>query len=338
MSDDVNEDRNTPTGRSPFRRAREVAAVALPLAVWAAGAALVAAWRPELPTPVAVHWGPGGDADGFADPLRTVLLTGVVPVLGSLVTGLVLRARRFAAQERRLVAGSATGISVFCVGLAVGSIAGQRGLADPAAAPSPTLAALVAGLLAVLGGVAAARLLPAPPRGAARASSAPPETAPRLPVAEGERAVWSRRATMGSPALAALGVGGLVLGGLVLVGTAPAPLLLAPAVMLGVGLLFGSVRVWVDERGLTVRSPLGRPSWQVPLTDVAEATVVDVRPMREFGGWGYRVGRDGRRGVVLRGGPALEVVQGDGRRFVVTVPGAGQGAALLNTLATRQHS
>ncbi|MCZ2813747.1 hypothetical protein O2W15_20140 [Modestobacter sp. VKM Ac-2979] len=330
-------DRDLTAARSPFRRAREVAAVALPLAVWAAGAALVASWRPELPMPVAVHWGTDG-ADGFAAPLRTVLLTGIVPALGSLGTALVLRARRVAAPERRLAAGSATGISVFCVGLVVGSIAGQRGLADPATAPSPTLAVIVAGLLAVLAGAAAARLLPGTPPGEARASSAPPETAPRLSVAPGERAVWSGRATMEPVGLAVLGTGGLVLGGLVLLGIAPAPLLLALALLLVVGLLFGSARVWVDERGLTVRSPLGRPAWQVPLADIAEATVVDVRPLREFGGWGYRVGRDGRRAVVLRGGAAVEVVQGDGRRFAVTVPGARQAAALLNTLATRQRT
>lgn len=335
---DAERDQGTAAGRSRFRRARELAAVALPLAVWAAGAALVSSWRPELPTPVAVHWGPRGDPDGFAAPLGTALLTGVVPALASLATGLAVRARRVAAQERRLVAGSATGISVFCVGLVVGSIAGQRGLVDAAAAPSPTVAALGSGLLAVLAGVAAARLLPGAPPGAARTAGAPPASAPRLPVAAGERAVWSGRTTMEPAGLAALGTGGLVLGGLVLVGTAPAPLLLAPALLLVVGLLFGSARVWVDERGLTVRSPLGRPSWQVPLADIAEATVVDVRPLREFGGWGYRVGRDGRRGVVLRGGAALEVVQGDGRRFAVTVPGAGQAAALLNTLATRQRA
>ncbi|OMQ13877.1 hypothetical protein A7K94_0220525 [Modestobacter sp. VKM Ac-2676] len=76
----------------------------------------------------------------------------------------------------------------------------------------------------------------------------------------------------------------------------------------------------------------------MPLAEVAEAGVTDVRPFRTFGGWGYRVGRDGRAGVVLRAGAALEVVRGNGRRFVVTVPGAAQAAALLNTLATRQRT
>lgn len=337
MSSSTTNGPDSSDSRGPLRRVRAVVAVAAPLAAWAAGTALVAGWRPQLPDPVAVHWGTAG-ADGFAAPLTTVLLTGIVPALGAVVSALVLRARRFAAPERRLLIGAAAGVSLFCTGLTVGSIAGQRGLADPAAAPSPTTAVLVAGALAVLGGVAAARLLPPAPPGAALARTAPPESASRVPLAAGERAVWSGWTTMEPAGLALLVTTGLVLGGLVVVGAAPPVLLLAPALLLAVGLVFGSARVWVDERGLTVRSPLGRPSWQVPLDEVAEAGVADVRPLRQFGGWGYRVGRDGRTGVVLRAGEAVEVVRGDGRRFLVTVPGAAQAAGLLNSLASRQRA
>ncbi|MQA32621.1 DUF1648 domain-containing protein [Modestobacter roseus] len=320
------------------RRLRELAAGAAPVAGWAVGVALVASWTAELPARVAVHWGPDGRADGFGGPVSTVLLTGVVAGLAALATAGVLRARRFAVPERRLLVGSAAGTAFFCVALLVGALAGQRGLADPAAAPSPTVPALVAAVLAVAGGAVVARLLPADPPGAAHARTAPPATAPRLPLAEGERAVWSGFTTMQPAGLAVLVTTGLVLGGLVVVGVAPVPLLLAPALLLVIGLVVGSARVWVDERGLTVRSPLGRPTWSVPLAEVAEAGVTDVRPFREFGGWGYRVGRDGRAGIVLRAGEALEVTRGDGRRFVVTVPGAAQAAALLNSLATRQRT
>ena len=59
--------------------------------------------------------------------------------------------------------------------------------------------------------------------------------------------------------------------------------------------------------------------------------------MAEFGGWGYRVGRGGRVGVVLRTGEALQVQRTGGRAFVVTVDDAATGAALLNTLAARSR-
>ena len=62
-----------------------------------------------------------------------------------------------------------------------------------------------------------------------------------------------------------------------------------------------------------------------------------VSPLAEFGGWGYRVGRGGRVGVVLRTGEGLQVERSGGRSFVVTIDDAATGAALLNTLAARSR-
>ena len=65
------------------------------------------------------------------------------------------------------------------------------------------------------------------------------------------------------------------------------------------------------------------------------ASVIDVSPLRDFGGWGWRVGHGGRTGIVLRSGEALLVEQTGGRSLVITVEDAAQGAALLNTMAVR---
>lgn len=55
---------------------------------------------------------------------------------------------------------------------------------------------------------------------------------------------------------------------------------------------------------------------------------------RAFLGWGIRV--IGRRiGVLIREGEAIEVTRTDGRVFIVTVPQAARGAALLNAVAAR---
>jgi hypothetical protein len=109
-------------------------------------------------------------------------------------------------------------------------------------------------------------------------------------------------------------------------------------VVLLVALLLGSMlaaRVWVDRRGLTVRGPLGLPSYTVPLDEVAAVEVVRVSALGDYGGWGWRIGRRGAPGVVLRSGEALQVTRGDGRRFVVTVDGAAEAAALLAALTDR---
>ena len=67
-----------------------------------------------------------------------------------------------------------------------------------------------------------------------------------------------------------------------------------------------SARVTVDTSGLRVSS--AGLSWsRVPLERVASAGTTTVSPLREFGGWGWRIGVDGRRGYVTRAGEALVV-------------------------------
>jgi hypothetical protein len=103
-----------------------------------------------------------------------------------------------------------------------------------------------------------------------------------------------------------------------------------------VGILIASMFRWVirvDSRGLTIRSALGWPRIRVPLDEVVRADVIQVRPLRDFGGWGLRVGRGGRVGVVLRSGEAMLVQRTGGRSVAVTVPGAAAGAGVLNALA-----
>ena len=95
--------------------------------------------------------------------------------------------------------------------------------------------------------------------------------------------------------------------------------------------------VVVDRRGLVVRGVLGVPRVVVPLDEVVRAGAVQISPFADFGGWGYRVGRAGRIGVVVRTGEAIEVERTGGRSFVVTVDDAATAAALLNTLAARSR-
>ena len=94
-------------------------------------------------------------------------------------------------------------------------------------------------------------------------------------------------------------------------------------------------RVRVSERGLRVASLVGVPRFAVPLDDVESVEVVRVSPMADFGGWGIRLGVDGRLGVVLRSGDAIQVRRRSGRTLVVTVEDAQTGAGLLATLVER---
>jgi hypothetical protein len=96
-----------------------------------------------------------------------------------------------------------------------------------------------------------------------------------------------------------------------------------------------SAVVSVDDDGVTIRSPLGWPRIRIPLDEVVRADVTEVRPLRDFGGWGWRVGWHGRVGVVLRRGESLLIERTGGRSVVVTVDDAPTAAGTINALADR---
>ncbi|MGW5424701.1 hypothetical protein [Streptomyces sp. NPDC003943] len=312
-----------------MNRLRALTAAPFVLAL-AAQLLLSALWHDGLPDPLATHFsGADGRPDGFTS--RGVYLavsTGLILALGA---GWTLFARRRVLWGAWATAGFTGGIMVL-------ALRSNLDAAQAAEARFPlallTLAAGGAGL-AALAGLGLARLVPPEPVPPA----APAAGAPRIELAAGEIAGWSR--ATGSRPLTALSVGFLLAGaaGLALAPVlGPWPYLLIGLVGLVVGvpgLAFSRVRVTVDRHGLTVSpTALPRPRIRIPLDEVAEAEAGTVDPMADFGGWGLR-GRPHRSALVLRAGEALVVRRRSGFEFAVTVPDAGTAAALLNALAGR---
>ncbi len=95
-------------------------------------------------------------------------------------------------------------------------------------------------------------------------------------------------------------------------------------------------RVRLDERGAVVRGALPPMVLRVALGELAAARVTTVAPVGDFGGWGPRR-RHGVTGIVTRAGEALELERTDGRRLLVTVDDAAEGAAVLTALLARDH-
>jgi hypothetical protein len=219
------------------------------------------------------------------------------------------------------------------------SVGVQRGLDDAADAPDVTPWALAGFGVGVALGVAGWFLQPA----VARSGTGQREDAAPLTLGPGERAVWAATTTtarLGVIVLAAL-VGVLVVMAVVLWALEePAWWITAivAVVMIGAMLTMLSFRVRVDVRGLTVRSTAGWPRFRIRPDEVRAVRVVTVHPFAEFGGWGLRLSPDGRFGVVLRTGEALEVTRTNGRTFVVTVDDAATGAALLSAVSAAAAS
>ncbi|ROS28023.1 DUF1648 domain-containing protein [Cellulomonas sp. PhB150] len=317
----------------PHRVATTLITLVVPLVVLGAAVLVALSWSADLPDPVAVHWGTDGPA-GFG-----TLASAIVPIV---VVGALLAMGAWAlaflaghsASTRRIAAGSSVGMSAFLGVVLLGPLDAQRGLADATQASGVTTSLLVAIAAGIAAGAVAALVTP----GDADQPSTRPVAAdaPRLALAGSERAVWHRSAFSRSTLV--VGVAAVLVILVLTVVTRVWPLGLL-AVLLAVLLLtMVAFDVTVDERGLVARGLLGWPTLRVPLAEVVAAGVTTVQPMKDFGGWGYRLGRGGRTGIVLRGGDALEVRRTGDRVAVITVDDAETGAALLNTLADRART
>ncbi|WP_168211687.1 DUF1648 domain-containing protein [Ruania zhangjianzhongii] len=317
----------------PHRTRTVLLGIALPAVLLVTAVLVVLSWRDRMPPEVAVHWGPNGvDRTGSLSELIAVpLVLGGVSWL--IVSILCLTAARIA-LTRRLLVGVSAGMGALFAGIVLSSAAVQLDVIDPAAAADPAIGMAVTVVAALVIGFGAGALAGDDPP---QPSTAPvPADAPRsaLPTS----AFWAGEART----------------------TRVWPIWLATAVLLGLGVWFASAtghwwpvafvvvvgtlplsllrwRVRIDHRGLTVAAQAGWPREQIPANEVVRADVVQVSPFQEFGGWGLRAAGDGRTGVVTRAGEAIQVQRSGDRVFVVTIDGAAEVAALLNTIAERSR-
>ena len=319
----------------PHRRSTTAITLGIPAVMVAAVVIVALTWLPELPDPIAIHWGPGGEADRFG-PVGPHLIAHAVLVM-LFATGLTALSW-FLGREaltRRFAAGAAVWFAGVLSGVLLGNLHIQRGLTDATDVGTADGPLAFAFGIATVAAVLAAWAVRGDPR--RPTSEGLPEGARTLDLASGEQATWVQE--VGQEGLKII-VGG-VLAFAVVMGAVTRQWAFVLAITAALGLLFAAVFRWtvtVDHNGLTARSMLRRPRVRVPLDEVVMAAEVQVNPLREFGGWGLRTGRGGRTGVVVRKGAALQVERTGGRVLVVTVDDAATGAALLNTLAARARA
>ncbi|WP_295035613.1 DUF1648 domain-containing protein [uncultured Microbacterium sp.] len=340
-------DRSRPTEREvtaiparDLRRARLIAlvvGVAVPLVLSGVVLALVLSWLPELPSPAVTHWGPSG-ADGFGPPATfawmSVLLGFVLPAVLTIVT--VLGVRDHWGGAARLLAALGLGISGLSAVISLSAVGVQRGVGDASQVPDVgwhmVVAFAVFVVLIGVGWLVQPHIHPAP--------AAPLQPAHIDGIAGGERVVWlataslSRLAVILISALMVVVVGVTAFMALRFTDRMWVPLL----TLLLIGGAFASsasFRVRVGPDGLSVRSQIGFPRVHVPLDEIVSVRAVECNPFGEFGGFGWRLGLDGRTGIVLRRGPAIEVERRDKRPLVLTVDGAAVGAAVLQAYLGR---
>lgn len=311
---------------------RIVLGAGIPAVVVALGLGLYLAYRSELPERVATHYGIAGRPDGSMTSEQFLIAVGVLMVLGwGACAFIALTRRRF----QPMVAPTLSFVGAFLVALGSGILAttaiGQRGLdswQDAALSPWALIPWLAGSLIVGSGAARIASSLPTADHAGASA------TAPAMDLAPGERAFWTATLSARWPLLLGLVSVLVVLVLTQLVEPWFALVLLAPAL---ITTTFSRIRVTADRSGLTVRYGfLGWPGTFVPLSRIATAQAIDVRPS-EWGGWGYRGNLTlmNRAAVVLRAGPGLRLDLHDGKVFVVTIDDPDTPARLLNAEASR---
>ena len=99
--------------------------------------------------------------------------------------------------------------------------------------------------------------------------------------------------------------------------------------------LYGTQVLVVDRSGLHISS-LGMAAFDYSLDEITGASVREVDPFGDFGGWGLRVKGRGNYAVATAKGPAVFVTFANGERLTVTTPNADRIAGALNTLASQR--
>jgi len=304
-----------------------------PLLVAVGGIVLLATVAPET---VALHWGANGvDRVGGSAELIAVLAV-LVPVFTATMVAAALVALRNGTTRGylRVLVGVSTGFAVMITGGLVGSTLSQGSAVDVASLPVST--ALVPLLLAAAAGAAIGLLLstlaPAVPAPAASGIPVVP-----LPLAQSEVAYWSAR-VLSPPAVIALVIAAIVVVDVICV-VAGLPIWL-PVIYSLVLIVLGSLLGWhvvVDREGLRATGLLGFPVVRARPQEITGVGVDTIRALRDFGGWGFRVDSQGRWGVIVRSGSAIQVDRVGTSPLVITVDDAENGAALLAALAVRQR-
>lgn len=324
--------------RSAHRRF-QVVGVVVPLLLASIGVALQWWWVGDLPDPAATHFN-GSSPDGFGPAWTYPVLTeAVVLVMVALTAVIGWQSQRFGSWglTQRLVGALMPGFVLLVTVDLTWTVESQRGLADAADAPQPGWLMLVGAAVGLAYGVAAWFLqldVRTVPDGAreARARS----------VGTAEKVAWMQTVTPGPAARAILGVTLLAVAltavGMTVWNDSTAAALVLWGVLLLLVLstaMMTAFRVRIDASGLSVRSVLGVPRWQIPLHEITAARSIPVNPLGDFGGWGVRWQPGAGVGIVTRRGEALQVEYRNGKRLTVTVDDSARASDLLMGLRER---
>ncbi|MCF8611479.1 DUF1648 domain-containing protein [Gordonia sp. HY285] len=287
----------------------------------------------DLPDEIAVHWNASGDADRWGSPWTMVI--------GAIVVGLVaigISAVNYRQVRDGTPGGTFRWVSTASAALATASaviFAGTLAAQTDGDTASPVALIGISVIAAFVVGAVGWSVQPADP------PANPGRPAEPMGLAPGGRAVWLHTQTASRGILIVTGLVFVFASVSVLVawtnGGSTSALWAAIAIVavtIGAASTIVAYHVRVDSSGLTVRSIAGLPRWHVAADDIEDVSVVNIRAIGDFGGYGVRFAR-GRLGIVLRSGSAVSITRTSGRPLVITLDDAPTAAALLVAVSVR---
>lgn len=293
--------------------------------LWAGASALLTAARIELlPDPMSLERTPAGDLLLAGPPWLFVGTLAGLSVLIAFVCSWIAGADRSDTTRRRVFAALAAGWPLALSGTALASVALQTDLVTAVQARSAAFPLA----LALFGGSCLAGLA---------ALAVRPRVGRDRRAHDGAAGSWQRNAA--GVSLASLAVPWLVqsaafLSALVQKGVAlPLGLAAVSSVLFVYRVRHGHPQLLVGPDGISLR--LGqRTRVHVAVADLGGAAVVNCHPLRDFGGYGLRIGRGGRIGWVTRRGPAVRISRAFGGDVVVSIDDAAGAVRAIDRLTS----
>lgn len=322
-------DSREPTGVST--QALVTTLVGIPFAI-ALTALLIQLWMlPSLPGLVTTHWDISGKPDRFSTPTTNILvntlITFGVPVV--CFSAVILSKSRDHIMGRFLgIASIAMTLyfAVFCTGV----LYMQVGLTDARDAQNVTIPIITGALLAVIAGTITYIKYPS---GRHVADSS--QRSGRMRVLSGSHTVWVGHASLDLGGKIIFAIALTVITGLtVFTWNLPDELWSHALLLSTLGFIvllcidMSYFRVSITSSGIFASSRLGWPNVKISLNEVTNVSIVVVRPLPDFGGWGFRRGSNGI-GLITHPGEALYIERIGKRPVTITLDGAREAASLL---------
>mgnify|MGYP006876022796 CR=1 FL=1 len=291
--------------------------ILLPVAIAIGGVLLTWALESQLPERIASHW-TATDPDGYSRPMTFAWVLALVIVLvGAGCAAIAALAHALLLMRRMMLLVGLTVTGLIAV-LWWTTLTRQIGAADPSAVELPWYAVPLGLLLGLAAGLLGAALLRDLRERIATGIPRTPRGLPPVHTSAGFG--W-----LGTAGFAVV-IFGCAAGVAVTLHSLWPLAAAAPVVAILVAVMHFDVRV--DDSGLRVRN-LGMTSLSIDVEEIESAEVTEIRPFRDFGGWGLRVRAPRDYGIVTHTGPAVVVRTASGLRVTITSDRAEAMAAIL---------